>query len=136
MADCRSNIAQFLAAGDDNSRMYGVFRTAVAKRAFPDRDFFGYDWAFSIGTLREREHAEVPDVLLWRDYTRPNSYVEYVRRDADGALSRILPLLPLTRDLVGRLRVPLTADITRRLVRLNSISTSRTCGDFTRQPRV
>jgi hypothetical protein len=57
--------------------MYGVFRTPVAQRAFPPTDFFAYDWAFSIGTLRDGTHVEVPEVLMWRDYTDPARYTEY-----------------------------------------------------------
>jgi len=114
-----ANITRFLAGQDDNSRMYGVFRTAVAQRAFPRRDFFAYDWAFSVGTLLEGTHVEVPEVLMWRDHTHPSRYIEYVRRDARGALNRLFPMLPLTRDLVGRLKVPMTFAMVRRLVLLN-----------------
>jgi len=118
--DAPSNIAQFLAAGDDNSRMYGVFRTDVAQRAFPPRDFFAYDWAFSVGTLLEGSHLEIPEVLLWRDYTNPDRYVAYVRRDARRAIDRVFPLFPFTRDVIGRLRIPLTYAIARELFWLNA----------------
>lgn len=119
LADSATNIAQFLAAGDDNSRMYGVFRTASAQRAFPHRDFFGYDWAFSIGTLCDGKHVEVPEVLMWRDHTSPSRYIEYVRRDASGTLARLFPMMPLTSDLALRLRIPLRYAVLRELVRLN-----------------
>jgi glycosyltransferase involved in cell wall biosynthesis len=114
-----ANLVRFLQWRDDNTRMYGVFRTAVAQRAFPTRDFFGFDWAFSAGTLREGKHLEIPEVLLWRDYTESHRYVEYVRRDADRALTRVLPMLPLTRDLVSRLRLPVTPALIRDLIVLN-----------------
>jgi glycosyltransferase involved in cell wall biosynthesis len=118
-ADPATNIAAFLSAADDNSRMYGVLRTDVARRAFPDHDFFAFDWAMSIGTLREGIHVQVPEVLLWRDRTDPARYVEYARRDAANGLSRIFPILPLTGDLIGRLRIPLTLKVVRLLARLN-----------------
>ena len=114
-----ANILRYLAAGDDNSRMYGVFRTPVAQRAFPPGDFFAYDWAFSAGTLREGTHIEVPRLLMWRDRTDPTRYTEYVRRDADGVIDRIFPMLPLTIDLVGRLRIPLSYPMARELFWLN-----------------
>jgi glycosyltransferase involved in cell wall biosynthesis len=114
-----TNITRFLAAQDDNSRMYGVFRTEVARRAFPPNDFFAYDWAFTAGTLLEGTHVQVPEVLMWRDHTHPARYIEYVRRDARGRLDRLFPMLPLTRDLVGRLKVPKTFAVLRRLVLLN-----------------
>ena len=119
VASPTANLVRFLARQDDNTRMYGVFRTSVAQRAFPARDFFGFDWAFSAGTLREGKHLEVPEVLFWRDYTDSQRYVEYVRRDADRTMSRMFPMLPLTRDLVGRLRLPLTPGVLRELIVVN-----------------
>jgi glycosyltransferase involved in cell wall biosynthesis len=115
-----ANLIRFLSSADDNSRMYGVFRTDVAQRAFPERDFFAYDWAFSAGTLREGSHIEVPEVLLWRDYTTPSRYIEYVRRDTNRAIDRVFPMLPLTRDVIGRLRFPLKLPLLRVLVVLNA----------------
>jgi glycosyltransferase involved in cell wall biosynthesis len=113
------NILEFLAAKDDNTRMYGVMRTDVARRAFPPHDFHAYDWAFSIGTLLEGVHVEVPEVLMWRDYTEFDRYVDYVRRDAHGPMSRVFPMLPLTLDLLDRLRIPMRPSIVRELWRMN-----------------
>jgi glycosyltransferase involved in cell wall biosynthesis len=118
-ADPATNIARFISAPDDNSRMCGVLRTEVARRAFPERDFFAYDWATSIGTLREGTHVEVPETLLWRDYTEPTRYIEYVHRDAHRALDRVFPMLPLTRDVVGRLGVPMKPGLVKALVSRN-----------------
>ena len=120
MADPVTNIISFLAAGDDNSRMYGVFRTAVAQRAFPPDNFHAYDWAFSAGTLREGTHIEVPEVLMWRDRTDPNRYTEYVRRDARNPVNRWFPMLPLTWDLLRRLRIPVSYATSRQLFWLNA----------------
>jgi glycosyltransferase involved in cell wall biosynthesis len=114
-----ANITRFLAGQDDNSRMYGVFRTPAAQRAFPPGDFFAYDWAFTVGTLLAGTHIEIPEVLMWRDFTHPSRYIEYVRRDARGRLSRLFPMLPLTMDLVNRLKVPMTFAVLRRLALLN-----------------
>ncbi len=118
-ADTRSNLARFLAAGDDNTRMYGVFRTPVAQAAFPPDDFFAYDWAFSAGTLLQGRHIRVPEVLMWRDYTAPSRYIDYVQRDTDRVLNRLFPMLPLTSDLVFRLHIPLSPLIGLRLFELN-----------------
>ena len=123
--DVPTNIARFLADGDDNSRMYGVFRTAVAQRAFPRRDFFGYDWAFTVGTLMAGTHVEVPAVLMWRDYTEPGRYIQYVRRDATRFLSRLFPMLPLTLDMLVRLRIPITYAVARQIVGMNAAFTKQ-----------
>jgi glycosyltransferase involved in cell wall biosynthesis len=118
-ADPATNIARFLAAADDNSRMYGVFRTSTAQRAFPPTDFFAFDWGFSIGTLLDGIHLELRDVMLWRDYTSPDRYIHYVRRDARNGIDRLFPMLPLTRYIGRRLRVPTTYPVARQLVSLN-----------------
>lgn len=119
VSDADRNIVAFLNVHNDNSRMYGLFRTDVAKRAFPKADFFAYDWAFSAGTLRDGIHVEVPEVLLWRDYTEPQRYIEYVRRDAKSIVSRLFPMAPFTRDLLRRLRFRLTRALARELFVLN-----------------
>jgi len=119
VADPAANVVRFLNANDDNSRMYGIFRTDVAQRAFPDRDFFGYDWAFSVGTLLEGIHIEVPELLLWRDYTVPARYIDYVRRDTRHLVARLFPMLPMTRDLVSRLQLPVSARLIATLAQVN-----------------
>jgi glycosyltransferase involved in cell wall biosynthesis len=118
--DAASNILEFLAAGDDNSRMYGVVRTPAAQRAFPPANFFAYDWAFSAGTLREGTHIEVPEVLMWRDRTDPSRYAEYIRRDARSRVEALFPMLPLTLDLIRRLRIPTSTALVGELFRLNA----------------
>ena len=115
-----SNLVRYLESPNDNSRMYGVFRTAAAQRAFPKSDFHAYDWAFSAGTLLVGKHIEVPEILMWRDRTEPERYTEYVRRDAQTSIDRIFPLLPFTRDVLGRLRVPVTYSVLRHLFWLNA----------------
>ena len=122
LGDAAANIECFLGGPAANTRMYGVFRTDVARRAFPPRDFHAYDWAFSVGTLREGTHLEVPEILMWRDHTDPDRYIEYVRRDARGAISRLFPMLPLTGDVLFRLRVPINYPLLRQLFWLNIYS--------------
>lgn len=117
-----SNLVRYLESPNDNSRMYGVFRTEVAQRAFPKIDFHAFDWAFSAGTLLSGKHLEVPEVLMWRDRTEPSRYTEYVRRDTRSRVNRVFPLLPFTRDLLGRLRAPVTYTVLRHLFWLNAIS--------------
>lgn len=119
--DPATNIAEYISRPDDNSRMCGVLRTDVIQRAFPPRSFHAFDWASSIGTLREGIHLEVPEVLLWRDHTDPSRYIEYVRRDARRGIDRIFPLFPLTRDIVGRLRIPMTRRVAAELFRQNVV---------------
>ena len=117
--DPATNIVRFISRPDDNSRMCGVLRTDVAQRAFPERNFYAFDWATSVGTLREGTHIEVPEVLLWRDHTDTARYVEYIPRDAGRMRDRLFPLLPLTQDMRGRLGVPMTRPLVNALVTRN-----------------
>ena len=119
LGDRIDNLLYYFESPNDNSRMYGVFRTEVARRAFPPKDFHAYDWAFSAGTILEGKHIEVPEILMWRDRTDPHRYTEYVRRDAKSAINRVFPMLPLTLDLLTRLRVPRSYRVLRQLFWLN-----------------
>jgi glycosyltransferase involved in cell wall biosynthesis len=113
------NLITYLEGPNDNSRMYGVFRTDVAQRAFPTKDFHAYDWAFGAGTLLEGTHIEVPEVLMWRSRTDPEKYTEYVGRDAKRTITRVFPMLPMTADLLTRRRFPRSYRVLRQLFWLN-----------------
>jgi len=113
------NLIAYLEGPNDNSRMYGVFRTDVAQRAFPAKDFHAYDWAFGAGTLLEGTHIEVPEVLMWRSRTESERYTEYVRRDAKRTITRVFPMLPMTADLLTRRRFPRSYRVLRQLFWLN-----------------
>jgi glycosyltransferase involved in cell wall biosynthesis len=115
----RQNLARFLREPLDNSRMYGVFRTEVAQRAFPRTDHHAFDWTFSAATLKDGTHLEVPRILMFRDTTASSKYVSYVGRDNRGRLARLFPLLPMTRSLLIEKRIPLSIAILRSLVRIN-----------------
>jgi glycosyltransferase involved in cell wall biosynthesis len=119
LGDRIDNLLYYLESPNDNSRMYGVFRTEVAQRAFPPKNFHAYDWAFSAGTILEGKHIEVPEILMWRDRTDPSRYTEYVRRDSTRPIIRVFPMLPLTADLLTRLRVPRSYRVLRQLFWLN-----------------
>jgi len=113
------NLARYLRGPLDNSRMYGIFRTDAAQRAFPSTDHFAFDWTFSAATLRDGHHRELPDVLMHRDVTPSDRYVEYVRRDNQSLAGRLFPLLPMTRSLLFEKRIPITRRVVRALARAN-----------------
>lgn len=117
--DASVRIAKYLRDPKDNSRMYGVFRTAIAKRAFPRDDHHAYDWTFSAATLLSGEHLEVPVVGMHREVTPWERYAEYVRRDARNRVERLFPLEPMTRSLLFEYRIPLNLGILRSLASLN-----------------
>jgi glycosyltransferase involved in cell wall biosynthesis len=117
--DPAANLAGFLANPADNSRMYGVFRTAAAQRSFPRTTFHAWDWGFSAATLRFGGHAEIPEVLMVRDKTPSERYVAMVREDARGPIERALPVLAMSRWLLGQPGMPRTRAVVRALIALN-----------------
>lgn len=114
-----SRVEAYLRDPGDNSRMYGVFRTRAARHAFPSHDFFAFDWAFSAASLLEGDHLESTAVLLNREVTAPEKYIEYVRRDNRSLFARLFPLLPMTLELLRRPAFPRSIRLFRSLLRLN-----------------
>ncbi len=103
-----ANIVRYLADPNDNARQYGLHRTSALRLAFPVKNFLiGYDWALMAGTLLHGRHAEIPETLMIRDETSHEAYMIMIRDKAPSLLQRWLPLLPMTRDLVFRQKVPL-----------------------------
>jgi glycosyltransferase involved in cell wall biosynthesis len=115
-----SRVLSFLRAPNDNSRMYGVFRTAAAQAAFPNTDHHAYDWTFSARSLLYGSHYEVPQTLMFREWTPWQRYSShYVRRDARSFINRALPLLAMTICLMREKRVRSIPGVKRRLLALN-----------------
>ena len=117
--DPRRNVARFLQNPADNSRYYGLFRTAALQAVFPTRSFFALDWAVSAATLRFGTHVEIPDVLMIRDSSDARSYERSVGRDHKSLLCRIFPLLFMTRWLLRGHMMPVSAASLRALFKLN-----------------
>ena len=119
--DVRSRLLRYLSGPGDNSRMYSVFRTDVARRSFPRSDYHAYDWAFSATTLFYGDHIVLPQVGMHREATPPDRYVYYVRRDNRRWFDRLFPLAPLTRHLLADSRLPRRPGILRALMELNRL---------------
>jgi glycosyltransferase involved in cell wall biosynthesis len=109
----------FLRDPADNTRMYGVFRTASLRASFPTRTFWAYDYALSAMTLKYGAHAEVPECLMIRDETPSAQYSKSVSRDHPDLLHRLFPALAMTAYLCKARRIPLKRPICRALVQLN-----------------
>lgn len=114
------NLATFLSGPTDNARFYALFRRDALAEAFPLRHFHAYDWAATAGTLRFGKHEEIAEPLMFRDDTPPEEYVAAIRKDNPGWINQIFPLLPMTRDLVLRQRIPLSWPVVAALIRLNA----------------
>jgi len=113
------NVATYLRAPGDNTRMYGVFRVHALRDAFPDRIMHAYDWALAAATLRHGKHVELPHVLMTRQETPYQNYVHSVTRDHRSGLFRLFPVLRMSLYLVHQRKIPITRKILRILLRLN-----------------
>jgi len=119
LGTARENLRRYFSRPDDNSRMYGVFRTMPGQRSFPVNSFHAYDWAFSAATLRFGGHAEIPEILMFRDKTPTEKYTEMARADANAAIDRLFPLYQMTRWLHGEAKIPLDRHVLGALFALN-----------------
>lgn len=115
----QENLVRYFSAPSDNSRMYGVFRTMAGQCSFPAQSFHAYDWAFSAATLRFGGHAEIPEVLMYRDETPWERYIDLARADSASAVDRLLPLRPMTAWLLREGRVPKDRRVLGALLALN-----------------
>lgn len=117
--DVATNILRYILNIDDNSRMYGLFRTEIARKAFPAANFHAYDWAFSAATLLYGKHLEIPETLIWRDYTEAETYNFHVRKDNTSLFFRLFPVLKLSWYLVFTEKIPINLRIVVALIALN-----------------
>lgn len=119
-ADMVSNLAAYLSNPHDNARLYGLHRTDALRKACPGGDFvIAWDWALMAGTLLYGRHAEIPETLMVRDETPHQVYVIMMRRHARWWLERIVPLLPMSLDLLVHQRIPLRLPVVKALLYLN-----------------
>ena len=119
-ADTITNLVVYLSDPDDNARQYGLHRTQPLQRAFPTSNFLvAYDWALMAGTLLYGRHAEGPETLMVRDETPNQVYRLQIRRHARWWLERVVPLLPMSLDLLFRQRIPLRLPVMKALLYAN-----------------
>ena len=104
----RSNTAEYLRRARDNSRFYALHRTDVLRSSFPNADFYMLDLAVMLGTLRQGGHGLVDEVLLERERSDVEGYVQYIQRDARSKRDLILPMRGFNRAILRDLRVPLS----------------------------
>jgi putative sugar O-methyltransferase len=110
---------KFLTNPADNSRYYGLFRTAALQAVFPIRSFYALDWAVSVATLRYGQHNEIADVLMVRDWSNPVVYEKAVLTEHRRLLWRVFPVLFMTKWLILKGLLPPTPGILYRLAKLN-----------------
>lgn len=96
--------ARFLLRPADNSRFYGLYRTEVMRRAYlAGESFHAFDWAVSALTLSEGAHLRSRTVVLEREGAVRGKYRRQHVREAGSAVTRLFPLVPMSRALLARL---------------------------------
>lgn len=99
----RTKLRSYLAERSANTRFYGVWRTAIIRRAVAaaSAGYVAADWAIVIAALREGDAAEVPEVLMERSRGGASDRTLQRQLHAMGAsgLDRLLPLWSFTRTL-------------------------------------
>ena len=119
-ADVVTNLAAYLSNPHDNCRMYGLHRTDALQKAFPTSDaLIAFDWTLMAATLLYGRHAEIPEILMTRDETPPQAYMIQIHRHARWWLERIVPLLPMSWELLFRKKIPLRWPAIRALLYIN-----------------
>ena len=113
-------VGDYIRNPGDNSRMYGLFRTAAAQQSFPSHDFLAFDWAFCARTLLLGTYAEIPEVLVHREVTPHDRYFEYARRDGSNVITRVFPCLRMTIDVLRAPGFPITRHTVAALYAINS----------------
>lgn len=97
--------ARFLVRAGDNSRFYGLYRTAVLRDAYlGSYRFHALDWAVSALTLSKGPHVQSWSIILHRHYTDPEKYYRDHLQDAPSFLDRLFPVGRMSAALLGRLR--------------------------------
>jgi glycosyltransferase involved in cell wall biosynthesis len=119
-ADARARLRRYLGAPGDNSRIFGVYRSAVLKEAWHRTPVtVAHDWLVCALTLIEGTHLEWPETLLFREETPYQDYWTLARRWESGVLGRALPNLRMTRVLLANLPPMLRAGLLPTLVAHN-----------------
>ena len=95
-----SNMAGFLKIPADNSRIYGLFRTASLKQAFPTADYYGWDWALTFSTLRYGKHSELHAELMIRDRTEFPAYARSIDEYYKLGVFWLFPVLDMSLHLL------------------------------------
>jgi putative sugar O-methyltransferase len=119
----QENVTRFLTNPSDNSRFYGLFRTHALKAVHPTRSFFSLDWAVSCATLRYGKHAELPDILMIRDFSSHDRYERGLAREHRFLLWRLFPFLFATVYCLRHRYVRLSFRNLYILLRLNAYLT-------------
>lgn len=135
MADCRTNLIEYLQEPGANSRIYGLYRTTALQRSFLASDvYWAFDWAIVARTLTYGRHAQVPRPLMRRRCRGQSSDASRNIRYYNASWwGRRFPMLPFTCALLADDRIPKTPAILRLLASWNHCYLKQSLRDFRRR---
>lgn len=113
------NMTAFLRRPADNSRFYGLFRTAALRASYPNGEIYAFDWAASLGTLLQGSQNEIDETLMLRDETPASDYLSSYRDYPGTGLARLFPVFPLSKYLLRHYRILRHPKPLLALLRLN-----------------
>jgi glycosyltransferase involved in cell wall biosynthesis len=99
----RDRLRAYLQATNDNSRIYGIFRTQVLLQSFCQTPIPAFDQLISALTLLYGDHLQLDEVLLLREHTPIDSYRAAVVKMETSVLMRCFPALRMAMTLSRRL---------------------------------
>lgn len=122
IGDCRQNLISYLTDPGANSRIYGLYRTAVLQKCFHETDtYWAFDWAIAARTLVWGKHHHLPRMLMRRSARGMSSDgMKWVASFNPTWLGRCFPMLPLTRQLLTDPQIPVSLGLIRVLGRWNA----------------
>lgn len=119
MGSYRQNLDIYLRDPGRNGRLHGMHRREVICQAIKVGNYPGWDFTVIAETLRHGRHTLVPEILMTRDQTSGDRYVQIHTAQAKNKVFRYLPMLPLTFDLLLVRRFPISKEIIKGLLYLN-----------------
>lgn len=120
-----SRLRKYLRDPGDNSRFYGIHRTAEIQAGFQGlAPIVAFDWIALVPGLLAGTHIEIPEVLLRRDRTAPERYRDWVTRLEPNPIGRIFPNLRMALTLLPMLPLGLRLRLLPELAAMCILSTA------------
>lgn len=132
----QQNLLDYLDDPAGNSRFYGLHRTDVIRKCYPqERTMWAHDWLVMARTLAFGKHFEVKGALFQRSPDGASSDAErFIRKCHKHWIIQKMPMLPFTWAILTDPLVPRSAGIWRPLCKWNRIYLNdrwaRTRGQF------
>jgi glycosyltransferase involved in cell wall biosynthesis len=114
-------VTRFFFRPADNSRFYGLFRTAELKSAYlAGSGFHALDWAISALTLVRGSHSRTASIVLHRQGAESGKYYRHLLVSGPRSLDRWFPVARMSAAVLARLDSLQKAAVLPVLILLNA----------------